>query len=193
METGKFHTGISLVNRGGEWEWGWGCGSTTMQVLSRNLFTNYDRSAGYYRSPKQFRIELIEKIIFENPHDEFSATPGKPSISPSPLSITSGHFPDVIPAIEKKIQRDSVLCAPVKEIPGKIELHHLSRTLPSHPWNFGRNPGGSFKLMPGMYQTAFSRFVSGHIKALFFLQTQKIFPECHLCYSELVSTAHILT
>ncbi|GFS57444.1 RNase H domain-containing protein [Trichonephila clavipes] len=43
------------------------------------------------------------------------------------------------------------------------------------------------------YQTAFSRFVSGHIKAFTFCQGQKIFPEYHLCYSELVSPAHILT
>ncbi|GFU64002.1 RNase H domain-containing protein [Trichonephila clavipes] len=75
----------------------------------------------------------------------------------------------------------------------KIELHHLRRTSPSHPWYFGRNPGGSFKLMPRKYQSAFSRFVSGHIKALTFWQGQKIFPECHLCYSELVSPANILT
>ncbi|GFV91208.1 OV-16 antigen [Trichonephila clavipes] len=41
----------------------------------------------------------------------------------------------------------------------KIELNHLGRTLPIHPWYFGRNPEGSFKLMRRKYQTAFSRFV----------------------------------
>ncbi|GFS64756.1 transposable element Tcb1 transposase [Trichonephila clavipes] len=41
----------------------------------------------------------------------------------------------------------------------KIELHHLGRTPPSHPWYFGRNPGDSFKLIPRKYQTAFSRVV----------------------------------
>ncbi|GFV34471.1 hypothetical protein TNCV_1414011 [Trichonephila clavipes] len=40
----------------------------------------------------------------------------------------------------------------------KIELHHLGRTPFSHLWYFGRNPGGSFKLVPRKYQTAFSRF-----------------------------------
>ncbi|GFX50601.1 hypothetical protein TNCV_2721881 [Trichonephila clavipes] len=47
--------------------------------------------------------------------------------------------------------------------------------------------------MPRKYQIAFSRFVSGHMKALTFRQGQKIFPERHLCYSELVSPVHILT
>ncbi|GFT40026.1 uncharacterized protein TNCV_12581 [Trichonephila clavipes] len=75
----------------------------------------------------------------------------------------------------------------------KIELHHLRRDSPSHPWYFGRNPGSSFKLMPRKYQTAISRFVRGQIKALTFRQDPKIFLECHLCYSELISSAHILT
>ncbi|GFX20649.1 hypothetical protein TNCV_4269811 [Trichonephila clavipes] len=75
----------------------------------------------------------------------------------------------------------------------KIELHHLGRTPPSHPWYFGRNPGGLFKLMPRKCHTAFSRFVSGHIKALSFRQGQKIFPECYSCYPEIASPAHILT
>ncbi|GFT75734.1 hypothetical protein TNCV_3125341 [Trichonephila clavipes] len=39
----------------------------------------------------------------------------------------------------------------------KIELPHLGRTPPSHPWYFGRNPGGSLKLMHRKYQTAPSR------------------------------------
>ncbi|GFT84366.1 piggyBac transposable element-derived protein 4 [Trichonephila clavipes] len=74
---------------------------------------------GGHRNPKQFRIELMEKIISGNHRDEFFATLGRPRISPSPLRLTSGLFPDVITATEKQnpIQRDSVLCAPVKEIP----------------------------------------------------------------------------
>ncbi|GFV78100.1 hypothetical protein TNCV_3044801 [Trichonephila clavipes] len=57
-------------------------------------------------------MKLTEKLISENNRDEFSATSGKSSISPSPLRLTSMHFSDVIPASEKKkknqIQRDSV-------------------------------------------------------------------------------------
>ncbi|GFU91620.1 piggyBac transposable element-derived protein 4 [Trichonephila clavipes] len=56
------------------------------------------------RSPKQFRMELIEKVISENHRDEFSATTGGPSIRPSPFRLTSGYFPGVIPATEKKIK-----------------------------------------------------------------------------------------
>ncbi|GFU33189.1 hypothetical protein TNCV_4156951 [Trichonephila clavipes] len=58
----------------------------------------------------------------------------------------------------------------------KIKLYHLGRTPPSHPWYFGRNPGGSsFKLMPRKYQIVFSRFVISHINALTLRQSQTIF------------------
>ncbi|GFT53437.1 piggyBac transposable element-derived protein 4 [Trichonephila clavipes] len=58
-------------------------------------------------------MELIEKIISENHRDEFSNTSGRPSISPSPLRLTSGHFPDVIPATKKKSNptRQCTLCS----------------------------------------------------------------------------------
>ncbi|GFT73909.1 piggyBac transposable element-derived protein 4 [Trichonephila clavipes] len=58
--------------------------------------------SGGSRSPKQFRMELIEKIISENDRNEFPATSGRSNISPSPLRLTSGNFLDVIPATEKK-------------------------------------------------------------------------------------------
>ncbi|GFU41582.1 hypothetical protein TNCV_2792921 [Trichonephila clavipes] len=64
-------------------------------------------------------MELVEKLISENHRDEFSATSGKPNISPSPLRLTLGHFPDVMPATEKsQIQRHSFTgdCVPVKDI-----------------------------------------------------------------------------
>ncbi|GFV64835.1 hypothetical protein TNCV_2133911 [Trichonephila clavipes] len=47
--------------------------------------------------------------------------------------------------------------------------------------------------MPWKYQIAFSRFVSGHVKAPTFLQSQKVFPEYYWCYSDPVNPAHILT
>ncbi|GFX32923.1 piggyBac transposable element-derived protein 4 [Trichonephila clavipes] len=49
-------------------------------------------------------MELIEKIVSENHHGKFSATSGRLSISPSPLRLTTGHFPDVIPTTEKYIK-----------------------------------------------------------------------------------------
>ncbi|GFW26358.1 transposable element Tcb2 transposase [Trichonephila clavipes] len=66
-------------------------------------------------------MKLTEKLISENHRDEFSATSRKPSISPSPLRLTSMHFSDVIPASEKKksnpTRQCSRDCAPVIEIP----------------------------------------------------------------------------
>ncbi|GFT55373.1 piggyBac transposable element-derived protein 4 [Trichonephila clavipes] len=67
-------------------------------------------------------MKLTEKLISENHRDEFSATSGKPSISPSPLRLTSMHFSDVIPASEKKKKSNPTRqcsrdCAPVIEIP----------------------------------------------------------------------------
>ncbi|GFX81864.1 tigger transposable element-derived protein 6 [Trichonephila clavipes] len=71
-------------------------------------------------------MKLTEKLISENHRDEFSATSGKTSISPSPLRLTSMHFSDVIPASDKKsnpTRQCSRDCAPVIEIP---EISHLS-------------------------------------------------------------------
>ncbi|GFU72286.1 hypothetical protein TNCV_1136151 [Trichonephila clavipes] len=67
-------------------------------------------------------MKLTEKLISENHRDEFSASSGKPSISPSPLRLTSMHFSDVIPASEKKKKSNPTRqcsrdCAPVIEIP----------------------------------------------------------------------------
>ncbi|GFT64576.1 hypothetical protein TNCV_649591 [Trichonephila clavipes] len=72
-------------------------------------------------------MKLTEKLILENHRDEFSATSGKPSISPSPLRLTSMHFSDVFPASEKKsnpTRQCSRDCAPVIEIP-EISQHVL--------------------------------------------------------------------
>ncbi|GFX33842.1 hypothetical protein TNCV_3962511 [Trichonephila clavipes] len=53
-----------------------------------------------------------------------------------------------------------------------IGLNHLGRSPQSNPWYFEKNPGGSFQLMPRNYQTVFSCFLSGHIKALAFRQVR---------------------
>ncbi|GFU08962.1 piggyBac transposable element-derived protein 4 [Trichonephila clavipes] len=76
-------------------------------ILLYVAYILYCKSGGS-RSPKQFKMELIEKIISENHRDEFSATSGRSSISPSPLKLTPGHFPDVIPATEKIKSNDTV-------------------------------------------------------------------------------------
>ncbi|GFW42112.1 HTH_Tnp_Tc3_2 domain-containing protein [Trichonephila clavipes] len=58
---------------------------------------------------------------------------------------------------EEKVSRTGYITFSELSSP-KIELHHLGRTTPGHPWYFERNPGGSFKIMPRKYQTAFSSF-----------------------------------
>ncbi|GFT69089.1 hypothetical protein TNCV_3904831 [Trichonephila clavipes] len=68
--------------------------------LSMEKFSNSPGIRGS-RLLKQFRMELIEKLISENHRDEFSTTSGRPNISPSLLRLISIHFPDVIPATEK--------------------------------------------------------------------------------------------
>ncbi|GFU73576.1 hypothetical protein TNCV_3360161 [Trichonephila clavipes] len=121
------------------------------------------------------RMSANKMIAFENAWEQFSLIGG--------ISRTAAE--EVIPTGSLTFSESSSL--------KKIELHHIGRTPPIHPWYFGKNPGGSFKLMPRKYQNVFSCFVSGHINALTFRQGQKIFPECHLCYFEMVSPAHILT
>ncbi|GFT21033.1 putative RNA-directed DNA polymerase from transposon BS [Trichonephila clavipes] len=96
-------------------------------------------------------------------------------------------------AAEKEVSSTGYLTFSELSSLKKIELHHLERTPPCHPSYIRRTQGGSFKLMSRKYQTAFWSFVSGHINSLSFRQGQKIFPECRLCYSELVSPAHTLT
>ncbi|GFW08953.1 nuclear distribution protein nudE homolog 1-A [Trichonephila clavipes] len=65
-------------------------------------------------------MKLTEKLISENHRDEFSATSGKPSISPSPLRLTSMHFQMLFLHLKKKsnpTRQCSRDCAPVIEIP----------------------------------------------------------------------------
>ncbi|GFX10009.1 uncharacterized protein TNCV_4101481 [Trichonephila clavipes] len=114
---------------------------------------------------------------------------------PSHVGIDFNEKADFLPrtAAEEEVSPSGYLTFSELSSLKKIELHHFGRTPPSHPWYFRRNPGGSSKLMPRKYQIAFSHFVSGNRKSLSFRQGQKIFPECHLCYSKIVSPAHILT
>ncbi|GFX19200.1 hypothetical protein TNCV_3013441 [Trichonephila clavipes] len=87
-------------------------------------------------------MKLTEKLISENHRDEFSATSGKPSISPSPLRLTSMHFSDVIPASEKKsnpTRQCSRDCAPVIEIPEISQKTLASNNTP---------PSSSFEQSP---------------------------------------------
>ncbi|GFU09910.1 hypothetical protein TNCV_2836781 [Trichonephila clavipes] len=64
--------------------------------------------APYFTSRKREENTNIFFHLLENHRDEFSATSGKPSISPSPLRLTSMHFSDVIPASEKIKSNETV-------------------------------------------------------------------------------------
>ncbi|GFT52842.1 putative RNA-directed DNA polymerase from transposon BS [Trichonephila clavipes] len=91
---------------------------------------------------------------------------------PSQVGIDGNEKADFLvrTAAEEEVSSSSYLTFSGLSSLEKLELHHRGRTLPSHSCYFGRNPGGSFKLMPRKYQTVFLRFVSGHIKALSFRQ-----------------------
>ncbi|GIY06121.1 uncharacterized protein CEXT_639811 [Caerostris extrusa] len=83
-----------------------------MDLALWNFYILYCKSRGS-QSPKQFRVELVAKLIPENDCDEFSATSGRLSINPSPLKLISKNFQDIIPATEKKSNttRKCALCS----------------------------------------------------------------------------------
>ncbi|GFT71946.1 uncharacterized protein TNCV_2515871 [Trichonephila clavipes] len=64
--------------------------------------------SGSSRTPKQFRLELTEKIVSKNHSDEFFATSERYSTSPSLFRLTSEHFPVVISATKKIKSNETV-------------------------------------------------------------------------------------
>ncbi|GFS61316.1 hypothetical protein TNCV_3105301 [Trichonephila clavipes] len=74
----------------------------------------------------------------------------------------------------------------------KLELNRQIKTPPSHAWYFAKCPGESFRLSSRPLRSTYSRFLSGHTRALRFSNGQKTFPECHWCSSGEASPNHIL-
>ncbi|GFY27123.1 RNase H domain-containing protein [Trichonephila clavipes] len=74
----------------------------------------------------------------------------------------------------------------------KLELNRQIKTPPSHAWYLAKCPGESFRFSSRPLQSTYSRFLSGHTKALRFSNGQKTFPECHWCFSGEASPNHIL-
>ncbi|GFX33641.1 RNase H domain-containing protein [Trichonephila clavipes] len=74
----------------------------------------------------------------------------------------------------------------------KLELNRQMKTPPSQAWYFAKCPSGSFRLSSRPLQSTYSRFLSGHTRALRFSNGQKTFPECHWCSSGEASPNHIL-
>ncbi|GFV44155.1 RNase H domain-containing protein [Trichonephila clavipes] len=74
----------------------------------------------------------------------------------------------------------------------KLELNRQIKTPPSHAWYFAKCPGESFTLSSRPLQSTYSRFLSGHTRALRFSNGQKTFSECHWCSSGGDASNHIL-
>lgn len=75
----------------------------------------------------------------------------------------------------------------------KIKINKLTKIPPNHSWYFAKRPGETFNIRPRQYQTAFSRYLSGHTRGITFQQGQKKFPDCPWCYINMASPEHILT
>ncbi|GFU78762.1 RNase H domain-containing protein [Trichonephila clavipes] len=64
---------------------------------------------------------------------------------------------------------------------------------PVHPWYFQRHPGSAISFKgSGSYQTAFSRFSTGHLRCMDFEGGKRSFPICPKCNISQFSSQHIL-
>ncbi|GFV51991.1 hypothetical protein TNCV_1323441 [Trichonephila clavipes] len=61
------------------------------------------------------------------------------------------------PTAEKGMSRTGSLTLSELSSRKQIDLTHLGRAPPDHPWYFGGNPGDPFKLTPRKYHIAFLR------------------------------------
>ncbi|GFT70823.1 RNase H domain-containing protein [Trichonephila clavipes] len=85
-------------------------------------------------------------------------------------------------AVEGVSPRGNLTFSEISTI-SKLELNRQIKTPPSHAWYFAKCPGESFRLSSRPLQSTYSRFLSGHTRALRFSNGQKTFPECHWCSS----------
>ncbi|GFS72493.1 putative RNA-directed DNA polymerase from transposon BS [Trichonephila clavipes] len=93
-------------------------------------------------------------------------------------------------AVEGVSPRGNLTFSEISTI-SKLELNRQIKTPPSHAWYFAKCPGESFRLSSRPLPTTYSRFLSGHTRALRFSNGQKTFPECHWCSSGEASPNHI--
>ncbi|GFX82332.1 uncharacterized protein TNCV_2870131 [Trichonephila clavipes] len=94
-------------------------------------------------------------------------------------------------AVEGVSPRGNLTFSEISTI-SKLELNRQIKTPPSHAWYFAKCPDESFRLSSRPLQSTYSRFLSGHTRALKFYNGQKTFPECHWCSSGEASPNHIL-
>ncbi|GFV50237.1 RNase H domain-containing protein [Trichonephila clavipes] len=100
-------------------------------------------------------------------------------------------FLDRTAAVECVSPRGNLTFSEISTI-SKLELNRQIKTPPSHAWYFAKCPGESFRHSSRPLQSTYSRFLSGHTRALRFSNGQKTFPECHWCSSGEASPNHIL-
>ncbi|GFX98801.1 putative RNA-directed DNA polymerase from transposon BS [Trichonephila clavipes] len=81
-------------------------------------------------------------------------------------------------AVEGVSPRGNLTFSEISTI-SKLELNRQMKTPPSHAWYFAKCPGESFRPSSRPLQSTYSRFLSGHTRALRFSNGQKTFPECH--------------
>ncbi|GFV78720.1 probable RNA-directed DNA polymerase from transposon BS [Trichonephila clavipes] len=93
-------------------------------------------------------------------------------------------------AVEGVSPRGNLTFSEISTI-SKLELNRLIKTPPSHAWYFAKCPDEFFRLSSRPLQSTYSRFLSGHTRALRFSNGQKTFLECHRCSSGEASPNHI--
>ncbi|GFV44206.1 RNase H domain-containing protein [Trichonephila clavipes] len=101
------------------------------------------------------------------------------------------YFLASTPAVEGVSPRGNLTFPEISTI-SKLELNRQIKTPPSHAWYFAKCPGESFRLSCRPLKSTYSRFLSGHTRALRFSNEQKTFPECYWCSSGEASPNNIL-
>ncbi|GFV03513.1 RNase H domain-containing protein [Trichonephila clavipes] len=113
---------------------------------------------------------------------------------PSHVGIEGNERADFLArtaAVEGVSPRGNLTFSEISTI-SKLELNRQIKTPPSHASYFAKCPGESFRLSSRPLPTTYSRFLSGHTRALRFSNGQNTFPECHWCSSGEASPNHIL-
>ncbi|GFV49455.1 RNase H domain-containing protein, partial [Trichonephila clavipes] len=96
---------------------------------------------------------------------------------PSHVGIESNERADFLvrtAAVEGVSPRGNLTFSEISTI-SKLELNRQIKTPPSHAWHFAKCPGESFRLSNRPLQSNYSRFLSGHTRALRFSNGQKTF------------------
>lgn len=85
-----------------------------------NSFVLYLKNGGT-KTALQFRLDIVREILEKYNSDVTSPKPGRPGTTPNPLRLTGRHFPEFLPATDKKINptRQCAMCSRVRDANGK--------------------------------------------------------------------------